>query len=195
MENNDSHPPGTATTEDLIRCSQQLELDLPPPAEKTTAPDDAEPGPAAAHTSATPVGASSTLKLVPPAKVVKPAKKRGGKATGKPHLTAVPSPSPDPAEQIPTSPDTQVHAAAPDGGQVISLKSERIARDPRIREMLEFIDQSYSLAKERLKYAQAGGDSVQEEDAYVRQWGLAVATHSRTLTTLHKHIEFLERDD
>jgi hypothetical protein len=79
--------------------------------------------------------------------------------------------------------------------EVVSLKRERIAREPRMRELNEIADQAIEFARERRKYVHMGGETPQEEDAYFRQWGLAAATHSRAILVIHKHTEFLERDD
>lgn len=77
---------------------------------------------------------------------------------------------------------------------VVSLKRERISREQRMRELNELADQAFAMSRDCYKYAQIGGDTPQESDAYVRQWGLSVATHSRVLATIHKHADYLNSE-
>jgi hypothetical protein len=179
----DANHPTAANDNELSAGPVQLELDLQQPADRAEAPRAAEPpvAPARAPTPAPPARASAPAPNRKPAKVA-------NKSSARKTVDLPPTSSPAAAAAAePDPPD-------PSTAEVIRLKAERIARDSRIRELNEIADDAFLMARDRKRYAQAGADTWQEEDANFKQWALLAATHARSITAIQKHIEFLNRE-
>lgn len=156
-----------ANDNDLPRPNAaQLELDLQPGSDEAAAP-------APAKSSRAP----ASKKAMPP--------------SDRPKAAAAPEPGREPD----AAPGRGGPRRAEPEADVVSLKRERISREQRMRELNELADQAFAMSRDCYKYAQIGGDTPQESDAYVRQWGTSVATHSRVLATIHKHADYLSKED
>ena len=144
---------------------------------------------------------SATSVAAADGKAAKPSRRRS-KPAAKPAPTRVPAavsgtdPDPAPAPPLAPGPDAASAAPPPDvpDAEVISFKAERIAREPRIVQLNQMLDQTYILNQSCLKLVQIGGETPQEEDSYFRNWGLSTATFTRLLNTLHKHYGFLDNE-
>lgn len=130
----------------------------------------------------------------------KPAKsaRRRSKPAAKPAPIAAPIAAAEPAPAAPaTTPSDPAIAPAPaplepPATEVISFNAERIAREPRMVQINQMLDQTFMLNQSCLKLVQIGGETPQEEDSNFRNWGLCSATFTRLLSTLHKHHGFLD---
>jgi hypothetical protein len=98
------------------------------------------------------------------------------------------------ASSISPSTDAALLPGEGRGADVISLKRERITRDPRLTQLDEMIDQAHRLTAERIKYASVEEDP-RVEDLYLKQWGMGASTYAKLLTTADKHRKFLLEED
>lgn len=76
---------------------------------------------------------------------------------------------------------------------VISFEDESIARDKRMLELEQMLDEAALLVRERQKYAIMEPDR-QAEAEYIKQWALGVSAFTKLLAASEKRTQFLRKD-